>query len=85
MCYYNGIRVSRAKFIRLKNIEKELRLHNLIKPMQNGFDYQTVHVIKPNSEFCDWEIVEMEWGFIPNNLPNRDAVEDAKRLHGLHG
>lgn len=37
MCYYNGIRVSREEYIRLKNQEKQLKvLQRLVK---SGFDY----------------------------------------------
>jgi putative SOS response-associated peptidase YedK len=74
MCYYNGVKVSRTEFIRLKEIEKDLRAYNLATPLIDGFDYGEVNVIKPNNEFCDWDIVKMEWGFIPYNLKNRVAV-----------
>jgi putative SOS response-associated peptidase YedK len=42
--------------------------------MIDGFDYGEVDVIKPNNDYCDWDIVKMEWGFIPDNIKNRDAV-----------
>jgi putative SOS response-associated peptidase YedK len=74
MCYYNGIRVSRTEFIRLKEIERDVRLYDLAKPMIDGFEYGAVNVIKPNKEYCDWDIVKVEWGFIPSNLKNREEV-----------
>jgi putative SOS response-associated peptidase YedK len=79
MCYYNGVRVSRSEFIRLKEIEKELKLHNLMRPVTSGFDYGNWPVIRPNADNCDWDIVEMEWGFIPSYLRNRDAVNKFRR------
>jgi putative SOS response-associated peptidase YedK len=75
MCYYNGIKVSRGEFLRLKEIEKELNLSKLMRPMQSGFEYKEWPIIKPNEDYCDWEQVEMEWGFIPHYLQNREAVK----------
>ena len=76
MCYYNGIRVSRSEFIRLKEIERDLRLYNLSNSIFNGFDYKEIDVIKPNANYCDWDIVKIEWGFIPDNLRTRQEVQD---------
>lgn len=59
----------------MKQLEKELKLYDLVLPITNGFDYGEVPVIKPTDDYCDWDIVKMEWGFIPSYLRNREAVE----------
>ena len=38
MCYYNECKVTRAEFIRLLAIEKELKNLQLNRPAQSGFD-----------------------------------------------
>ncbi len=75
MCYYNGIRVSKTEFIRLKEIEKDLRIYDLSTPLIDGFEYGEVSVVKPTIDYTNWDIVKMEWGFIPNNIRNRDGVQ----------
>lgn len=75
MCYYNGVKVSKTEFIRLRQLEKELKTYNLIISLHDGFAYSEFPVIKPHPNNCDWEIVRMEWGFIPSYLKNRDAVQ----------
>src|SRR5690349_3865554 len=75
MCYYNGQKVTREEFIRLKQLEKAIADFDFLnKPLQIGFDYSTNAVLKryPNKE--DFDIVEMEWGFIPPYLRTRNEV-----------
>jgi putative SOS response-associated peptidase YedK len=74
MCNFYGVRVSRTEFIRLKEIERDLREYNLSRQYIDGFDYGQVDIIKPNKE-GDWDIVKMEWGFIPDTIKNRAGVE----------
>src|SRR6185295_13571378 len=75
MCYYNGIKVTRGEFIRLKTIEKAIaKLDFLNKPLSIGFDYGYHPVLKKIEGEEDFEIVQMEWGFIPHYLKTRDAV-----------
>ena len=38
MCYYNGIRVSKEEFIRLKNMEVQINNQDLYCPVMSGFD-----------------------------------------------
>ncbi|HSC55276.1 MAG TPA: SOS response-associated peptidase family protein [Phnomibacter sp.] len=76
MCYYNGVKVTRAEYIRLKNLEKLVANYNfLVKPLSIGFEYGTQAVLKPIDGKEDFDIVEMEWGFIPPKIPNRAALE----------
>lgn len=81
MCYYNGLRVSRAEFIRLKEMEFELREYKerMWRPVQSGFDYSEWPIILPNSNKTAIDLEMMEWGFIPSYLPNREAVNNFRR------
>ena len=47
MCYYNGQKVTRTEFIRLKQLEKELAKFDFLnRDLQIGFDYSTNAVLK---------------------------------------
>jgi hypothetical protein len=76
MCNYNGIKVSHTEFVRLKNLEKELKNINLYRPAQNGFEYGDWPVITATGDRSDFEVTTMEWGFIPGYLMNREAVKN---------
>ncbi|MBC7948522.1 MAG: SOS response-associated peptidase [Chitinophagaceae bacterium] len=75
MCYYNGQKVARAEYIRLKQLEKAVAQYDFLgRELQVGFDYSSNAVLKriPGEE--DFEIVQMEWGFIPPYLRNREDL-----------
>lgn len=75
MCYYYGQKVTRAEFIRLKELEKAvLRYEFLDRDLQIGFDYSQCAVIVPKAGVRDFDVVEMEWGFIPPYWKNREIV-----------
>lgn len=67
MCYYNGQKVTRAEYIRLKNLEKLVANYDfLTHDLDIGFNYQPIAVLKPQPGKEDFDIVKMEWGFIPD-------------------
>lgn len=74
MCYYNGVKVLKTELLRFQEIERDLSAYDLSTPLIDGFDYGQVNVIKPSND-CGWDMVKMEWGFIPDNIKNRAAVE----------
>jgi len=86
MCYYNGVKVTRSEFIRLKSIEKIVAKYDFLnKPMHIGFDYSYAPVLKRIEGEEDFDIVEMEWGFLPepNRWPFIKTRDDAfKMRHG---
>lgn len=73
MCYYNGQRVTKIEYIRLMQLEKQLR-KIMTNRVQIGFDYSDCQVIKPAMGGKDFDIVDMEWGFIPSYLRTRADV-----------
>jgi putative SOS response-associated peptidase YedK len=83
MCYFNGQKVTRAEYIRLKQLEKLVANYDfLTRDLQIGFDYSMNAVLKPFAGKEDFDIVQMEWGFIPdaNKWPFVETREDLIRM-----
>lgn len=81
MCYYNGQRVSRAEFIRLMALEKAVMNYDFLdQELHDGFSYGNIAVLKPTEDKCNFDIVQMEWGFIPSYVKNREEL--SKMRHG---
>lgn len=78
MCNYNRQKVLRTEYVTLKGIEKDILKYKLdqAKPINNGFDYAPVYVVKPNHSKNDYDIVEMEWGYLPNYVTDRDRAKE---------
>ncbi len=73
MCYFNGQSVTSEEFVRLMQIEKPVADYDFLnRQLQVGFDYSTNAVLKRNGD--DFDIVQMEWGFIPFYLKTREDV-----------
>lgn len=76
MCYYNGQKVTHSEYIRLKQLEKLVAKYDFInKPLSIGFDYSSNAVLKAMDGVEDFDIVKMEWGFLPSYLKNREATD----------
>lgn len=66
MCYYNGQKVTREEYIRLKQLEKAVAKYDFLnRDVEVGFDFGPAAVLKPIPGQEDFEIVQMEWGYIP--------------------
>jgi len=69
MCYFNGQKVAREEFIRLKHLEKLVAKYDFLnRDAIVGFDFSPIAVLKPIPDKEDFEIVQMEWGFLPDAL-----------------
>lgn len=80
MCYYNGQKVTRAEYIRLKQLEKTIANYGFLdKQLIDGFDYGNSAVLKPIAGKEDFDLVEMEWGFIPSWLKSYDEATHMRR------
>ncbi|MBW8683512.1 SOS response-associated peptidase [Chitinophaga rhizophila] len=76
MCYFNGIRVTKDEYIRLLNLEKSLaHLEHLLRPVQDAFAFQESIILKANSTKTDFDLVGMEWGFLPKHVKNRAEAD----------
>jgi len=83
MCYYNAQKVTHQEFLRLKQLEKTIVEHDFFNRLVIvGFDFGPTTVLKPIEGKEDFEIVKMEWGFIPDALkwPFIETREDAFKV-----
>ena len=85
MCYYNGQKVTHAEFIRLKGIEKLVASYGfLATDLHDGFAYGNIAVLLAVTGKQDFDIAQMEWGFVPDTwfgkpLDSREKVEMWRR------
>lgn len=79
MCYYNGIRVSKEEFIRLNNIEKELKEWALIKEVSSGFEYTTWPILKPIKGGADVQIEMAHWELIPGWVKSQQELAESRK------
>ena len=80
MCYYNGVKVTKEEYIRLKSIEKAIANYGFLqKDLINGFDYGKVPVLKRVPDQEDFDIVEMEWGFLPSYINTTEKMMNHRR------
>src|ERR1700744_1208996 len=75
MCYYNGQKVSRSEFIRLKNLEKAVSNYNFLNVgVHNGFMFQPAAIAIANADKTDFEIVQAQWGYVPASTKSREEA-----------
>lgn len=79
MCYWQGCKVTRAEYIRLLAIQKEVKNLRLNRPVQNGFDYRDWPIIKPIAGKKDFEISEVHWEYIPQNIFTIQQLQEARK------
>lgn len=90
MCYYNGQKVTRDEYIRLKNLEKLVANYTFLnRAVEVGFDFGQTAVLRPIEGKEDFEIVPMEWGFIPDPLSwpfaeTREQINNFRRGYKDH-
>src|SRR5678816_2944360 len=83
MCYYNAQKVTHAEFLRLKQIEKTIVERDFFNRLVIvGFDFGPTTVLKPLEGIEDFEVVRMEWGFLPDPLkwPFIETRQDAFKI-----
>ncbi len=78
MCYYREVKVKNQILLKINDIERDLSSYELEALVADGFAYGTTPIVVPKPN-CGWDIVRMEWGFIPFYLANRDTVEKFRR------
>jgi putative SOS response-associated peptidase YedK len=72
MCYYNGQKVTRTEFIRLKGIEKAIRNYKFLNVgVHNGFNYAPCAILVPSADGKNFDIVQAEWGYVPGFVKTR--------------
>lgn len=87
MCYYNGTKVTRDEFIRLRHLEKLVAHYTFLdRAVINGFDFGETAIVRAAEGKEDIEILPMEWGFLPDPLgwpfwETREQVNIGRRPH----
>ncbi|QEM12385.1 SOS response-associated peptidase [Mucilaginibacter rubeus] len=82
MCYYNGQKVTRSEFIRLKNLEKEVRRYNFLNVgVHNGFMFEPAAIAIANSDKTDFELVQAQWGFMPYGIDSHEKAQEFLRRY----
>jgi len=87
MCYFNGQKVTRSEYIRLKELEKLVARYNFInRDVVSGFDFGKIAVMKPIRGKEDFEIVQMEWGFLgdPSRWPFLETRKQVDLIRSKH-
>lgn len=76
MCYYNGQKVTRTEFIRLKNLEKAVRNYNFLNVgVHNGFMFQPSAIAIANSDKTDFELTLGHWGYLPGAIKTHEEAQ----------
>jgi len=72
MCYYNGQKVTRAEFIKLKALEKAVSKYDFLNVgVHNGFNYAPCAILIQTEAGKDFDIVQAEWGYVPGFIKTR--------------
>jgi putative SOS response-associated peptidase YedK len=80
MCYYNGQKVTHVEYIRLRQLEKALANYDFLQhELQIGFDFGPNAVLRKLPEKEDFDIVQMEWGFLPGYIKNREQAQKMRK------
>lgn len=73
MCVYNGRRVSRLEYDRLKAMERALKaLQQLDMPVQYAYDYRDWPILRPTMHRVSAEAYIAHWEFLPHILPSAE-------------
>ena len=76
MCYYSAQKVTHDAFLRLLAFSKDVTLFDFLdKGVISGFSDEPIAVIVPTADKANFDVVQMEWGFIPKYIINREQVQ----------
>lgn len=76
MCYYNGIRITRAEYDHMKALGEPVAFMSEDLAIHKGFDYGSHPVIRPAVGIHETERVAMQWGFLPFYINTTDKIRD---------
>ena len=75
MCYFNGRKIVVPDFVRLRDMEKQLTIDVGTQMVMSGFDYGQWPVVRATADHTDFEVVNMEWGFLPAYVKTKEEAE----------
>lgn len=80
MCYYNGQKVTRARYITLMEFEKAVKDYEFLnRSVTRAFEYGKIAVLKPRYTRDNFDIVEMEWSFLPGYVKTRSEADKFRK------
>lgn len=79
MCYYLGIEVKKETFIHLKDLQVQVKDHDLIRPMMSGFEYDTWPIIIPASDGKELELTLAHWELIPGWINSQEELAASRK------
>jgi len=79
MCYWQGIKITKGQYIRLKAIQKEIQDLRLFRPVQIGFDFKDWPVAKAVPGKEDFDIKFVHWEYIPPTIFNVQQLQNARK------
>jgi len=75
MCYYNAQQFLKSKNIQLGQYEKTINSNLPQKDILSGFDYGTSIALTATDDHSDIALTQMEWGFIPFYIHDRNTLK----------
>src|SRR6478609_8281719 len=83
MCLFNGVRVTRAEYIRLMALKRQIEgMQDLMRECQNGFDYDDALILKATPDRMNFELVKSHWELVPdfvNTWADLKAFREGKK------
>ncbi len=77
MCYFNGQKVTRAEYIDLMKLSKAVANYDFLQTeFLDGFTFPKVAILKAQAEAEDFDLVQMEWGFLPPYMADREKAKE---------
>lgn len=85
MCYYLGIEVKKETFIHLKDLQVQVKDHDLIRPVMSGFEYNTWPIILPAADGKELELTLAHWELIPGWINSQEElIASRKKFNTLN-
>ena len=79
MCYYLGIEVKKETFIHLKDLQVQVKEHDLIRPVMSGFEYDSWPILIPAANGQSLELILAHWELIPNWINSREELAASRK------
>lgn len=74
MCYYLGIEVKKETFIHLKNLQVQVKEHDLIRPVMSGFEYDSWPILIATQNGKSLELTLAHWELIPGWINSQEEL-----------
>lgn len=79
MCYVNGIKVSKAELIAIKDME--IRVNKITRKVQSGFDYSDWPIVKPIYDGAGLDMTLAHWELIPFWINDEVSLKESRKKY----